>query len=278
LELLGGWLDARSFSISSSMLDPAILGEKIQKLLNQQLLFLRDDLGDPSRSDTLWTLGHIHIVWIGLALVGCFGLSRSFVERTGPDVLFGSILLVTYAVSLSISFPEGRYLVTSLPCLVYFILRGLRATAAYRVNRTWILSIVLLAMTANTAYLLVGPYNDDMLEVSSDQAGLEEAVGFLRSGSAGESPILAIDPLNDQTLLAFQLYSNFEFECMSPQAVIQMLASPGDPSNASALSRVHILLSSNDPGLLDLLTELEFRAVHHFEERDTARPFVILAR
>ncbi len=98
--------------------------EKLEKLVDQQLLFRIDRLGDLSRDDAVWTLGAPQpVVWL-FALAAAAGIAAALRERALDDrralAASGALLLLFF----SIGFPEGRFALALLPCWGYFALRG----------------------------------------------------------------------------------------------------------------------------------------------------------
>jgi hypothetical protein len=163
LDRIAAFLDRRGHSVSVANLDASLIAAKIHKLANQHLLFLRDDLFDQSRTDDLWTLGSVHVVWIALLPVGLFGLVRGLRDKQEAVRLSLLVLASCYLFFLSFSLPEGRYLLVAVPCYAVFTLYGVKALKGFHRRRA-AYAMILVVLAGNTFWLLTGSYHDYMHE------------------------------------------------------------------------------------------------------------------
>ena len=167
----------RSNAFALSNCRPSLLPGKLAKWTNQHVLFLRDTLGDRSRGDDLWTLGRLHLAWLcclPLAVTGFWRLARGEAE-TRPT--FPLVLLGIGVVALTVSYPEGRYLLVAVPCYAVFLLHGVRRVTRKRPGRRpQLYAVLLFALACNTYALVTGPYNRYMVSKWQRKAGVREAI------------------------------------------------------------------------------------------------------
>lgn len=158
LERLAAFRADRGHALGLSQLTAFSPLEKLTKLVNQQLLFRFDRLGDLSRDDRVWTLGTLQPVVLLGALAAAAGLVAALHARTADDrralVSAGALLLVF----LTVSFPEGRYVLVLLPCWAYFALRGLALAAGSTAVRQLALAAGLVLLAGSTEHAIRRTY------------------------------------------------------------------------------------------------------------------------
>ncbi|MFN2375272.1 MAG: hypothetical protein ABR538_01965 [Candidatus Binatia bacterium] len=222
--------------------DPALLGDKLTKLVHQHFVFGRDDLGDPTREDEIWTLPHPHVVWILLLPLVLAGLLRGFRDGDEASVAILAALAGVVAVMLSVSFPEGRYLLPVVPCYAYGAWLGLRSIlapeAAGTSNRgvcgpaaahTLVQAAILAAMGIGSFAAIRGDYSESMLAAGRGQAGLREAVSLIRrqygKGYGLDQPLLlGHQRLSYKEGLYLSMLTNFQYRRLDPNDFVQLAA------------------------------------------------------
>ncbi len=172
--------DRSGHAISPGFLDPALLPDKLTKLVHQHLWFARDQLGDRTRSDAAWTVPAPQLPWVALLAVALFGMWRCRRNRNAGAAPFAAVLLGTYGLALTLSFPEGRYMVPALPALAFFAVEGLRGLVPSPLPRTLVCSGFLAAMAWSGFSLVSGPYQEWMVRQWQDRAGMKEAFALVR--------------------------------------------------------------------------------------------------
>ncbi len=168
----------RAASVANLSLEK--LPDKLTKLVHQHFYYRRDTLGDQTRNDYLWTLPQPHLVWLALLPLALLGAWRSWRTRDATAEVLALVLLCSYALVLTVSFPEGRYLITVVPVYAYFVWAGLRQLLASDSARTVALAVVLIATAANSYLLVSGPYNELVAQRWRGMATMREALGLIR--------------------------------------------------------------------------------------------------
>ena len=149
---------ARGGSFSAGQLVDVSFIDKLQKWIDQHFLFIVDGLGDPTRTDAVWTLNAYHAVFLGtspLLILGALaGLRAREIDARTASVVLGSFA----AVFFTVSFPEGRYTLALVPCYGYFWVRGWKALL--HSDRTFELAVgcALGLLSLNTLVLLATVY------------------------------------------------------------------------------------------------------------------------
>jgi MFS family permease len=176
------FVDTRSrYAMSLDALSTSKLPEKVAKLTNQHFLFSLDKLGDRTRKDDLWTLDTPHLVWVALLPLVGFGAWRGWRERDRGTDVAGSVLLTGLMQAFTVGMPEGRYLLTVVPCYVYFLLVGVRVLARAPGLREAALGLAMLATAGNSYLLVQGNYNDGMIWRWEQMGGMRESLALIRS-------------------------------------------------------------------------------------------------
>lgn len=158
---------------------------KLEKLWHQHFWHQWDKLGDQTRNDHLWTLPEPHFIWLALVPVALFGAWQAG-RRDPAAVVFGAVLLSTYGLALTVGTTEGRYLLTAVPALAYFVLSGLRAVGTSRALYPALLGAVLLATTVNSFALVRGEYERSATRRWGAMAGMREALALIRATHSEE--------------------------------------------------------------------------------------------
>ncbi len=276
------FLQTRGGAVSFAKLDPSLLPDKLQKLFDQHLLFLRDDLGDWTRDDALWTLGSVHVLWLAAFPVGLFGLFRGLKDKLESARVFASVLFSSYAVALTFSFPEGRYLLPVVPCYTYFITLGFRFLLGRFPWRRAAQALFLVLFAANTFFLVKGPgYDGYMEKLWKYRGGVRRAVAYIKKKAKDPSIYaLGVPYLDNEEFLYFGVYSNFSLSVFGRSQVIGFVLNKDNASDpkkaAEELSRILVLRDESDKKEVDFWKGFGFKVVHRFREPCTGRTYVLL--
>jgi hypothetical protein len=208
----------------------AVTGERLQKLVNQHFAFRRDDLGDPSRSDTIWTLPRPLWSWMVLLPVLGLGLVVALRSRTRSDLVFLVVLAGHYLMAFTVSFPEGRYLLPVLPCYAWLVFRGLQFLTRTGNMRTLILATALGAVAIESWMAVRGDYTAGLLERDRSMAGLREAVVAIRTREGKDFGIRRAIPLGGivldyQGALYAAMLTNFQYQALDPSDFVSLARS-----------------------------------------------------
>lgn len=208
------------------------LTAKFKKLLNQQLLFRHDTLGDRFRSDEEWTLGAYHYPWLLLSPVVFWGFLVSLRRRDRFAHLYGSVLVAVHLFFLTISFPEGRYVLVVIPSYFYFLQIGLDSLVKRQATQVLVCAISLLLFGGYTYYLIICVYNPYMKEKWFDRDGMKEVVIALPRHQAGENEYIRLPHANGyQEWLYLMMLSNFRAQWVSPDEAFRKQIDEGRPGN-----------------------------------------------
>lgn len=200
----------RAFSISD-LPSASELANKSKKYIDQHVLFLRDNLGDQTRPDASETLGEIH--WP--ALVGWAVILFSFGAAVRSNNLEQQLLLgvlgITLLIALTVSFPEGRYLLILVPIYGYLFLSGLRKIFPSETRRLWAVNIFLLCSAGYTLLAYTTQYRDYLLVTQSYQEGMKEIVEELSSLDLTDGALISKStPLTYESWLVLGMLNNFK--------------------------------------------------------------------
>jgi hypothetical protein len=253
-------------------LAPGELAAKAQKLLDQHILFRRDQLGDTSREDDLWTVGAPHPGWLLLVPFAVVGLWRGLRTRDEGAEVAAAVVAASYAVAFLVSFPEGRYLITVIPCYAYFVLRGLDAVLRQATARIVGRATALFAMAVGTFLLVTGEYNAGITTRWWNMGGMRAVVKAIRSDYGNPSPIYLNWPeLRYHQWLYLEMLANFRVKSTEDMA---MLASV---TNAPKGRRYFIVREAADTREIRRLTGAGFFKVgRELEDAATGRRVVLL--
>jgi 4-amino-4-deoxy-L-arabinose transferase-like glycosyltransferase len=204
------------------------LREKLGKLVNQHLLFLRDTLGDRSRADDLWTLNALHVGWLAAVPVGLRGLWKGIAARDEATIVCALVLAITYGAALTIGWPEGRYMLTAVPCYAVFAGMGVRSSIPEAARRTSVLALILLVTATNTYWLVTGEYNAGMLQRWRTRAGMREALAVIRTErTEAEQALLEWPDLQYEDWLYLQMLADFRVVALGRLEMLSMVQGQG---------------------------------------------------
>ncbi len=278
------FLQTRGGAVSLSKLDPSLLPGKIQKLVDQHLLFLRDDLGDWTRDDALWTLGSVHLLWLAAFPFGLYGLFTGLKEKRPSARVFASVLFGSYAVALTISFPEGRYLLPVVPCYAYFTILGLRSLLG-RFRWKWAFAAVFLLLFSADTYLLAAGagYDGYMARLWRHRGGVREAIDYvLQNVRDPNNYAIGVPFLDNEEYLYFETYNNFRLSVFGRAQVIGFalnLERSADPAKAAEeLSHILVVRPESDRKEVEFWKNFGFQVVHRFQEPCTGKTYVLLCK
>src|SRR5207245_1642625 len=179
-------------------------------LLDQHVLFLRDDLGDRTRGDDLWTVNAVHVAWLALVPVAAFGLWKGIAARDRATLVCALVLTITYSVSLTIGASEGRYLLTAVPCYAVLVGFGIHSAVTRIDRRLVVLAFALIAAATNTYWLLTGPYEASMIAAWRNRSGMRETIAAIRDArTPSEEALLEWPDLRYEEWLYLQMLANF---------------------------------------------------------------------
>lgn len=164
----------RSASIGIAQLTGVDPTDKLLKWANQHFLFLVDDLGDPTRSDTGWTLNAHHAGFLGLLPVMAFGAVAGLRAHEPQARLAASVVAAFALVFLTVSFPEGRYTLALIPCYAAFAVRGVREAAGHGFAFPLALGVILSLLSLETQIHLARVYEPRSEEIWRPFDGIRE--------------------------------------------------------------------------------------------------------
>ena len=215
------YLGTRTFAVSlSEQLQPKRIGEKLQKLTNQHLLFQRDSLGDKTRYDELETLGEIHYPYLILFPVLLWGLWTALRERSPLTVLFASTLGGILLFYLTLSYPQGRYMLIAVPCYLYFLHYGIQDLLKNEQFRNFALSVVLLVFATYTYLSMHSHYQQYALIKIRYNEGIREIAEALPAPKPGVKEYISKStPITYESWLYFQMLTNFRATWVQPYEI-----------------------------------------------------------
>lgn len=263
----------RRHALSGGVFDPVAFGDRLTKLWHQHFFHAWDNLGDWRRNDHLWTLPAPHVVWLGFVPVGIFGAWRAWKARDGAAAVFAAVLLPTYALALTIGFPEGRYLLAAVPCLSYFVLSGVRALAGTRPTlKTALLAGSLAAVAANSFVAVRGDYNTIARKRWHAMAGMREAVDLIHREYGREYGFtkdlhLSWPDLSYESWLYLEMLGNMR---VRPFGLRNNLAEVGAGEPLFAVAE------DTETAVLQGWKARAFRVLGQVEDRPSGRRFVVL--
>ncbi len=263
------YVELRSGSVAlTNPFDPTLVIQRFWKLINQQFLFKRDALGDQNRTDELWTLGSLHIIWLASLPLMALGAIQGFIRRDGATLSALAILSAIYLYFFTLSFPEGRYMRIVAPCYILLLLRGLQSITNGAVASHLIPTSYLAALALNTAFLLFGPYHDFMRERWSNQDGLKEIAQALAEQSHGAPAFISLPQKRAYAdWLVFSMYSNFSPLWVEKEKLLEI----SDP--VTTIYAVELDGSQNEEWL-----NRGFKKVREVESKIGRRKFFVFAR
>ncbi len=213
-----------SHAFSLDGLGWSAVGEKLTKLVDQHVLFLRDDLGDRSRADDLWTLNAVHVVWLALLPVALRGLWKGVAARDQATLVCALVLATTYVASLTIGAPEGRYLLTVVPCYAVLTGFGVRSAFAHGERRLVALALVLIVTATNTYWLLTGSYETSMARAWRNRAGMRAALAAVRDEQKDtEEALLEWPDLRYEDWLYLQMLADFRVVAVDSMRMLNLV-------------------------------------------------------
>ncbi|MBI5504599.1 MAG: hypothetical protein HY899_07340 [Deltaproteobacteria bacterium] len=168
-------------AVSTQDLNPAVVIKKLEFLIHQHFWFQRDDLGDPSRDDSVWTLPQPHLVWLLLLPLLGVGIWTTIRTRDPAGDVFLAVLTCSYLVALTVSSPEGRYLITAVPCYAYFLCVGVERVVRGSVVRVLGLAAILVLSAVNSFVLVQGEYERSMLLAWKPMAGMPQTLELIQN-------------------------------------------------------------------------------------------------
>lgn len=202
--------------------------DKFRELLDQQLWFRPNRLGDRSRDDSVWVLGAAQpAIWL-FSLAALAGLAAALRERAPEDrraLAFTSALLLVF---FSVSFPEGRFVLALLPCWAYFALRGIERCFHRAEWRAFAVGGGLILLAAGTEYAIHTTYLPRVLPIWSGFEGMRGLAQHLAAEpDAGRGSELALPyPRDWVPELYFRMLMPEGAEWLPPRRLEQRLAAP----------------------------------------------------
>jgi len=208
---------------------------KLVKLVDQHVLFLRDALGDAYRPDDLWTLNAVHVTWLGLLPLTLYGVYRGLAAGDEATRLSALVLATTYVMALTVGSPEGRYIVTAVPCYALLLGVAARTLLPNPTRRMVALALILLVTATNTYWLVGGRYETDMMTKWKTRAAMREALAAIRVERAhDEEAYLEWPALQYKDWLYLQMLANFEVVVLERMEMVRMASAPKDERHRRA--------------------------------------------
>lgn len=235
LDRVSTFYEMRGRSLALANLDAGLVVEKVQKLVNQHLLFRRDLLGEVLRKDALWTLGSTHVVWLLLCPVALLGLIKGLRERQETVCTFAVILGACLALFLSFGFPEGRYLIVVVPCYAVLTLHGIRTAMRAADLRLVIYALVLLLLAGNTFWLLTDSYREHMHREWARKAGVVSAAQHVAAEIYPlRRAILSVPVFDLDVMLYVWMHVGFDLDLQSWADTMRLLQQERSAPDARA--------------------------------------------
>jgi 4-amino-4-deoxy-L-arabinose transferase-like glycosyltransferase len=266
--------DRAGHAISLEYLDPSLLPAKLAKLAHQHVWFARDQLGDRTRSDAMWTVPAPQWPWLALLALAAFGMWRSRRDGDPAAAPFTAVLFATYGLALTVSFPEGRYMIPAIPALAFFAVQGLRAAVPARTPRTLAGAAVLAAMAWTSFALVSGPYDAWIVKQWQNRAGLRETVARIRERADGDYGIgrelpLAWPEMNHEVWLYLQMLTNLR---------ARLYELDDDLDREAAGNPLFAAVRKDEAAKVDDVKKLGFASLGEVQDPVTGRKLEVLVR
>ncbi|MCH2173118.1 hypothetical protein MK489_20250 [Myxococcota bacterium] len=196
---------ARGAAVSWAQLFETSLIDKLHKWVDQHFLFLVDGLGDPTRSDILWTLGSYHAGFLGFLPLIAYGAWLGLRRHESSARIALAVLAGFGLVFLTVSFPEGRYTVALVPCYAALALTALRQIVPNPEPRRLILAAVLGLLALETQHAIAHAYGPSRQRIWAPPQGMLEAVPALNDFSGQPLGIRWPEPVDYAGGLYFRM-------------------------------------------------------------------------
>jgi hypothetical protein len=199
----------RAARLSSAVSDFLSLDANIAraKMFCEQMLFFTRELKPITRQDDLWSIGEYHFVWLLFVAALVVGVSRIAKEQRWIAFSVVAIILM----SITVSYPESRYLSVLPPYIAALIYLGFDANKNKRAQL--LAAAAALLMTVNTAWKLFTDYNNFMVSRWSYMDGMEEIVSLLPNEPVS---VLFATPRNYENELYVTMLSNWRVKYVVP--------------------------------------------------------------
>ena len=266
--------------------------DKVEKLVNQHVLFKLDDLGDTSREDDVYTLGVIHypfLFMLPLLILGAVKGEKSLKNSTNNKCshtkniahLFLLIALSFISVFLTISFPEGRYITPLIPCYAYFIWCGLTWLCSCKAVLHCVAALLLFVNAGTTYWLITTNYNNHMHKVWKDKEGLKELAMSLPPKTDETKEIISMPWTKKHKIWHyFALVTGLRAEWLSYEEFKERFRSWQKSKDENTRNNDKIVFyfmdSSQDSKLAKELLEKGFKVIKHFPTKFKKEPRVLL--
>lgn len=229
-EKVSAFRSVRSGMVSvKKQLMRGVLSEKLTKYTHQHVAFGRDDLGDHSRDDSLWTPDRPLFTWIFCFFVFILGVLLGVWRGERDAYMTGIIVFVTLGFFFSISFPEGRYIIVLVPCYFAGVVYFLRS--AVRLREVRVLAVVAILISFGSESLwAINKEHVSFVNPYLAHRQLFRPIAIVMNGMEVDSEskwAMGMIPHRfDQ--LVWQMYSNFGPQLVSPSDVLGEVAAKGE--------------------------------------------------
>lgn len=273
------------FSVERQILNARFL-DKVEKLVNQHILFKVDKLGDRTHEDDVYTLGAIHypfLCMLPLLVIGAIkGEKRQNVVDKDDNTYLFLLITVTYLfVFLTISFPEGRYITPVIPCYAYFIWCGVTRFFSSVSARCGVAAFLLFCHAGSTYWLTATVYNDYMHEVWKSKNGIKELAMVLPPKIEGAKEIIGIPwSRNNRAWHYFALVTGLRAEWLTISEFSTAFdsVSKSDTEGLPHEGKVvfYFMESTEDSKLSRELLAKNFKVIRHFYTQFKKEPRILL--
>lgn len=267
--------DLRSGAVSPRAALAAPLTAKVRKLASHHLWFAPDPLGDRSRDETPWTLGHVHVGWLALVPIGLLGLAGLTRRSDTALRIAGVVLAGCLVLFLTIVLPEGRYAVVLVPCYAFLVLRGFDRLVSSAAARRAVLGATLLVFAVETYARVAGDYDRAMDAAWRSVAPMTEAMRLIGRPADGEHWQMAL-PMGPtyKPELYFRMLANGEIEWVGIMALLARLAPSVRVERAERL----LVVWRDEEGTDELWIGRGFQPLHRWDAGSGAGRFVLFER
>ena len=202
------FLNMRAVRFEGYGIRPVIV-EKVIRFYHQVVTFEADAMGDRSIPSDIWLPASVSWSYLLWLIMACFGIVMGLRTKDELTKLFTLISSVIILFALTISIPEGRYLLGLWPCIVYFGWYGLKIVIKHEPARCVVLSVIIIAMATESWGLLINNVNPYVNSLWPQSRHMKAYVKQLPPAEEGVREYIALPgPKKDYAWYYFAMFSN----------------------------------------------------------------------
>jgi len=205
-----------------------VLSDKVTKYIHQHVAFARDDLGDRSRDDSLWTLDRPLVTWVSCFSIFVVGLLLGVWRGERDAYMTAIIVLVTLGFFFSVSFPEGRYIIVLVPCYFAGVAYVLRSVLRVRQVRVLAVVAILISFGSESWWVMQKehvPFVNSYFAHRKLLRPMAMVMSDMQLDSRSKWAMGMIPHRFDR--IVWQMYSNFGPQLVPPSEVLGEVAASG---------------------------------------------------